>query len=369
MIRNVKFNSRYSRQSSTSRISRFLRPSKSRYGYLIGLLVVFLVSCNMFQYSVVSMIQKRAVETQKEIPDIVLEDKKFAIKLTRELNSIEQVLKYYPESDYTLQNRTLLTVDSDDAPIIQAGEFNKIHFNEKLPLNDPIIERQANLTIANFKTKSLQHKISTLQKTREKIKKTEENSLFKESTQAVISSKLKVAPLKPVIDDKTILKMKGHHEIFYKNNQKYYNDLEKTNLPKQQKAVFLQTNYRSGSTFLGQLFNQHPDVFYTFEPLFMFKDDTRSMRQLMCDVIKNNLECNIRPAVEIFDELKWSAYKDITGIQCLLNNMCFRQKTLSLCGDEMCPTRDKRNSCSACGPLNINKVNHFCRQHKVFLNF
>lgn len=83
MIRNVKFNSRYSRQSSTSRISRFLRPSKSRYGYLIGLLVVFLVSCNMFQYSVVSMIQKRAVETQKEIPDIVLEDKKFAIKLTR----------------------------------------------------------------------------------------------------------------------------------------------------------------------------------------------------------------------------------------------------------------------------------------------
>lgn len=30
--------------------------------------------------------------------------------------------------------------------------------------------------------------------------------------------------------------MKGHHEIFYKNNQKYYNDLEKTNLPKQQKG-------------------------------------------------------------------------------------------------------------------------------------
>ena len=107
------------------------------------------------------------------------------------------MLKFYPETDFRKQDSTYLNVDSDEAPKKHAGEFNKIHFNEKLPVNDPIIEKQANLTIAKLKTKTLQHKISTLQKTKENLKIIEEDNLFKKTTQAVIPSELKVAPLKP----------------------------------------------------------------------------------------------------------------------------------------------------------------------------
>ena len=38
--------------------------------------------------------------------------------------------------------------------------------------------------------------------------------------------------------------------------------------------VLLFTFYRSGSTFTGQLLNQHPDVFYLFEPLIIAAAET-----------------------------------------------------------------------------------------------
>ena len=40
-------------------------------------------------------------------------------------------------------------------------------------------------------------------------------------------------------------------------------------LPRQKNGVVILTYYRSGSSFLGQIFNQHPEVFYHFEPLFL----------------------------------------------------------------------------------------------------
>ena len=61
--------------------------------------------------------------------------------------------------------------------------------------------------------------------------------------------------------------------------QKSYNDFAIKHgkaLRKQTKATVLLTYYRSGSSFLGQLFNQHPDVFYHFEPLFPFTRDCSS---------------------------------------------------------------------------------------------
>ena len=61
--------------------------------------------------------------------------------------------------------------------------------------------------------------------------------------------------------------------------QKSYNDFaikHGSGLRKQTKGTVLLTYYRSGSSFLGQLFNQHPDVFYHFEPLFPYSRDCSS---------------------------------------------------------------------------------------------
>jgi len=37
-------------------------------------------------------------------------------------------------------------------------------------------------------------------------------------------------------------------------------------------ALIIMSSLRTGSSFTGQFFNQHPDVFYMFEPLFLFHD-------------------------------------------------------------------------------------------------
>ena len=56
------------------------------------------------------------------------------------------------------------------------------------------------------------------------------------------------------------------------NTEKNINESSTSWDAKEQKItkLILVTYYRSGSTFLGQLFNQNPDAFYWFEPLHNF---------------------------------------------------------------------------------------------------
>ena len=48
-----------------------------------------------------------------------------------------------------------------------------------------------------------------------------------------------------------------------------FQDKKPTTIParKKLKVIVITTFMRSGSTFLGELFNLHPDTFYQFEPL------------------------------------------------------------------------------------------------------
>ena len=89
-------------------------------------------------------------------------------------------------------------------------------------------------------------------------------------------------------------------------------------------AVFLQTNYRSGSTFLGQIFNQHPDVFYTFEPLYMFMGNPNNHTELRLDTVRQSLQCNFKPTADTYSKLSWQPDKSSVLLQCLLNDLCFR---------------------------------------------
>lgn len=53
------------------------------------------------------------------------------------------------------------------------------------------------------------------------------------------------------------------------------------------KVVIISTRYRSGSTFTGEMFNQNPDYFFTFEPLHSFKRKVLDFASLS-DVEKGN---------------------------------------------------------------------------------
>ena len=80
----------------------------------------------------------------------------------------------------------------------------------------------------------------------------------------------------------------------------------KIELPRPRRAVrqnlIILSPGRSGSTFLGELFNQNPDVFYVFEPLFwpgnilnhnvFYKKETSEYNQLATGIMQALLSCN-----------------------------------------------------------------------------
>ena len=64
-------------------------------------------------------------------------------------------------------------------------------------------------------------------------------------------------------------------------------------IPRQKSGVVLLTYYRSGSSFLGQLFNQHPDVFYHFEPLFPYSRDCSASPAFKTEKVKKHWKLEI----------------------------------------------------------------------------
>ena len=67
-------------------------------------------------------------------------------------------------------------------------------------------------------------------------------------------------------------------------------------LPKQRNGAILLTYYRSGSSFVGQILNQHPDVFYHFEPLYPFSRDCSAepaYKKIKIDTVEQILRCDM----------------------------------------------------------------------------
>ncbi|XP_052399526.1 carbohydrate sulfotransferase 6 [Carassius gibelio] len=62
--------------------------------------------------------------------------------------------------------------------------------------------------------------------------------------------------------------------------------------------VLLLSSWRSGSSFLGQVFNQHPDVFYLMEPgwhvwMSVKQTGARSLRMAVRDMIRSVFQCDM----------------------------------------------------------------------------
>ena len=118
-------------------------------------------------------------------------------------------------------------------------------------------------------------------------------------------------------------------------------DQKPTTIParKKRKIIVITTFMRSGSTFLGELFNLHPDTFYQFEPLHpyyrngcakMLDPKYQSMlRRLRC---KFHDEYNTTAGWEnIVDELDPHDKISRKG------NFLFRYKSRRLCRPPFCP--------------------------------
>ena len=96
--------------------------------------------------------------------------------------------------------------------------------------------------------------------------------------------------------------------------------------PEKQKAIVITTFMRSGSTFLGELFNLHSGVFYQFEPLH---NDAADLSLDKPKSLNDKLHCR-------FKNLTLS--KKPTSSQLMVNNgnFVFRRKSRRLCEPPFC---------------------------------
>lgn len=126
------------------------------------------------------------------------------------------------------------------------------------------------------------------------------------------------------------------------------------------KSVLIVAEFRTGSTFFSEMFNQHPDVFYLYEPPSILAHGTacfqehcddktriqRKLNQTIYDVkhqiVKDFFDCNL-PWAEKFIEMEWLAYTGTTVTKqwqsCLEEGICHRGRNRLLTNSEYCPPK------------------------------
>nr|XP_039267711.1 carbohydrate sulfotransferase 1-like [Styela clava] len=139
---------------------------------------------------------------------------------------------------------------------------------------------------------------------------------------------------------------------------------------KKMRAVVIVASYRTGSSFIGQLFNQHPDVFYLFEPLF-FSNWPRIQGHPVDKVVEDLLLCKMN---SMRDEIRHAHLDALQNFRkqptfilrkrlrqtevCMEKSLCFRGKSKAICTREMCRniSSTECQSCPAPSPDMMRKA-------------
>ena len=123
---------------------------------------------------------------------------------------------------------------------------------------------------------------------------------------------------------------------------------------------------RSGSTFLGELFNNHDDAFYIFEPLHAFSTSGFSPDSVneRLELLTDNLNCKFKDLYDI--TIPWKEYSADFDMQQKLDhqgNFIFRPKHRRFCAPPFC-VRDVSNNLdqcnSVCGLVDLNLASRIC---------
>jgi len=124
------------------------------------------------------------------------------------------------------------------------------------------------------------------------------------------------------------------------NRELEKNDKNKTEEQSRRKVVLIVTFMRSGSTFLGEMFNNHEDAFYIFEPVHPLARLGLSKTTLndRLELISNNLNCKFEDKYDI--TIPWRSFKsDEMELEETLDkrgDFVFRSKHRRLCAPPFC---------------------------------
>ncbi|XP_041913513.1 carbohydrate sulfotransferase 7 [Alosa sapidissima] len=130
--------------------------------------------------------------------------------------------------------------------------------------------------------------------------------------------------------------------------------------------IYLHATWRTGSSFLGELFNQHPDVFYLYEPMWnmwqaLYPGDAGSLQGAVRDMMNSLFRCD------------FSVLKLYAGSSNISTSFIFGWKTNKvICSEPLCSAYKKHEVglvqgevCSKCTSKDIKELEKECKKYPV----
>ncbi|KAG2457149.1 carbohydrate sulfotransferase 7 [Polypterus senegalus] len=130
--------------------------------------------------------------------------------------------------------------------------------------------------------------------------------------------------------------------------------------------IYLHATWRTGSSFLGELFNQHPDVFYLYEPMWhmwqaLYPGDAESLQGALRDMMSSLFRCD-------FSVLRlYSSNKNLTasGLFGWKNNKV-------ICSEPLCSAYQRGaiglidgTLCERCKGTELQRLEQECKKYPV----
>lgn len=141
-----------------------------------------------------------------------------------------------------------------------------------------------------------------------------------------------------------------------------------TDAPRTRTHLYLHATWRTGSSFLGELFNQHPDVFYLYEPMWhiwqaLYPGDAGSLQGAVRDMMAALFRCD------------FSVLKLYAGAQNITTSFIFGWKTNKvICSEPLCDAHKRQevgmvreDLCAKCQKRDIRELERECRKYPVMV--
>ncbi|XP_067880082.1 carbohydrate sulfotransferase 2-like [Heterodontus francisci] len=133
--------------------------------------------------------------------------------------------------------------------------------------------------------------------------------------------------------------------------------------------VYLMTTWRSGSSFIGELFNQHPDVFYHFEPMWhiwqaLYPGDGESLQGAARDMLLGLYRCDLS-VLQLYHaqgalttrDLFYASRNKVVCSQPLCQ--AYRKDQVEMVKESVCK--------AACAPQSLEQLQNECRKYTAIV--
>ncbi|XP_075395184.1 carbohydrate sulfotransferase 7 [Tenrec ecaudatus] len=143
--------------------------------------------------------------------------------------------------------------------------------------------------------------------------------------------------------------------------------------------IYVHATWRTGSSFLGELFNQHPDVFYLYEPMWhvwqaLYPGDAESLQGALRDMLRSLFRCDFS-VLRLYAPPGDPAAR-APGAANLTTAALFRWRTNKvICSPPLCPGAPRARAdvglvedtaCErSCPPVALRALEAECRKYPV----